>query len=224
MIKTESLMKQKIYIKYIYINTMMPHGHHICAKSSDMSNAKTCAQPQYDHASPHWKYVLQYCAKFSCVNIPEQEADDQYSNTRPSISFHIYHIISNCTTHGSIPLKNNKICRVRCSASEQSTKIYSRKYLLMIVTTISNFYTIFFIPEIQRLAFHIPHVRILGTNHCGDSRQLRLNSVNHFKMCCVSVIMLRGKLLVLPIKYNHNTKVEIDPCLLRALYWNIPVN
>ena len=38
-------------------------------------------------------------------------------------------------------------------------------------TTISNFHTSFNIPEIQKLAFHIPHVQILGTNHCCDSRQ-----------------------------------------------------
>ena len=38
-------------------------------------------------------------------------------------------------------------------------------------TTISNFHTSFFIPEIHKLAFLIPHVQILGTNNCGDSRQ-----------------------------------------------------
>ena len=25
-------------------------------------------------------------------------------------------------------------------------------------------------PAIQKLAFHLPHVRILGTNHCGEMR------------------------------------------------------
>ena len=25
----------------------------------------------------------------------------------------------------------------------------------------------FYIPDIQKLAFHLPHVSILGTNHCG---------------------------------------------------------
>ena len=34
-------------------------------------------------------------------------------------------------------------------------------------TTISDFHTSFYIPAIQNLAFHLPHVRILGTNHCG---------------------------------------------------------
>ena len=38
-------------------------------------------------------------------------------------------------------------------------------------TTIYNFQTSVYMSEIQKLAFHIPHIQILGTNHCGDSRQ-----------------------------------------------------
>ena len=38
-------------------------------------------------------------------------------------------------------------------------------------TTISNFHASFYIPAIQKLVFHIPHVQILGANHCGDSPQ-----------------------------------------------------
>ena len=41
----------------------------------------------------------------------------------------------------------------------------------MMETTISNFYASFYIPEIQKLAFHIPHVQILGMNHCSNSRK-----------------------------------------------------
>ena len=40
----------------------------------------------------------------------------------------------------------------------------------MMETTISDFRTSFYIPAIQKLAFHLPHVRILGTNHCGEMR------------------------------------------------------
>ena len=29
----------------------------------------------------------------------------------------------------------------------------------------------FYIPAIHKLAFHLPHVRILGTNHCGELRR-----------------------------------------------------
>ena len=41
----------------------------------------------------------------------------------------------------------------------------------MMETTISDFHTSFYIPAIQKLAFHLPHVRILGTNHCGKLRR-----------------------------------------------------
>ena len=36
-------------------------------------------------------------------------------------------------------------------------------------TTISNFDTSFYIPEIQKLAFHIPHVQIIVINCCVES-------------------------------------------------------
>ena len=38
-------------------------------------------------------------------------------------------------------------------------------------TTISDFHTSFYIPATQKLAFHLPHVRILVTNHCGEMRR-----------------------------------------------------
>ena len=57
------------------------------------------------------------------------------------------------------------------SSSDEYTKIYTRKELVIMETTISDFYTSFYIPAIQKSAFHIPHVRILGTNHCGEMQR-----------------------------------------------------
>ena len=34
-------------------------------------------------------------------------------------------------------------------------------------TTIYNFHTNFYIPAIQKLAFHIPYVQIMGSSYCG---------------------------------------------------------
>ena len=39
----------------------------------------------------------------------------------------------------------------------------------MTETTIYNFHTSFYIPEIQKFAFHITNIQILVKNHCGDS-------------------------------------------------------
>ena len=41
----------------------------------------------------------------------------------------------------------------------------------MVETSISDFHTSFYIPAILKLALHIPHVHILGTNHCGELRR-----------------------------------------------------
>ena len=38
----------------------------------------------------------------------------------------------------------------------------------MIETTTSDFHTSFYVPAIQKLDFHLPHVRMLGTNHGGE--------------------------------------------------------
>ena len=40
----------------------------------------------------------------------------------------------------------------------------------MMETTIYDFYTILYIPAIQKLNFHLPRVRKLDTNHCGAMR------------------------------------------------------
>ena len=90
----------------------MPHGRNIYAKAYDMAKATMCTYPKSDHALPHWKYVLRCSAKCPCINIPDQETDNQYSETTPSIRFHINRIIGRCTYHGRIPLKEKKMLHV----------------------------------------------------------------------------------------------------------------
>ena len=144
----------------------MQHGHNIHDKAYGMAKAKMCAYPQSDHVLPQWKYVLQCFSKCPSINIPDQETGYQYPNTSPSIRFHVYHIIAHCTKHGRLPLTDQKSCR-KCqqySDSVQSTKMYTRREILMMEITISNFHTSFYIPEIWKLAFYITHVQILGTN------------------------------------------------------------
>ena len=135
-----------------------------------MEKATICEYPQSDRVLPHWKCAMQCCAKFLCVNLPDQETDYQHSDTSPSIIFHIYHLIACYSTHWRLPLTGKKFRKCKYdSVSEQSTKIYTRKELVMTETTISNFHTSLYIPAIQKLAFHIPYVQIMVTNHCGGS-------------------------------------------------------
>ena len=152
--------KQKFGIKANHIyetykNMFIPHGRHIYAKAYDLAKEKMCAYPQSDHELTHWKFFMQCCAKRPSIILPDQGTDDQYTDTNPSITFQIYHLIACCSTHGRIPINYKNNCR-KCrqdSASEKSTKIYTRKEIVMMETTISNFHKSFYIPAIQKLAF-----------------------------------------------------------------------
>ena len=93
-----------------YKSTVIPHGHHIYAKASDMPKAKMSAYNQSDHSLPYWKCVLRCCSDFPCINISDQDTDNHNSDITPSFRFHIYHIIARCTAHGRISMEDNKIC------------------------------------------------------------------------------------------------------------------
>ena len=56
----------------------------------------------------------------------------------------------------------------------------------MMEKKISNFHSSFYIPAIQKLSFHLPHVRILGTNHCGEIRRTAFKRCELFQdvLCC----------------------------------------
>ena len=85
----------------------MSNGSHIYTKSYDMEKAKMCTYIKSDCAIPNWKFLLRCCAKFPCINITDQETNNQYSDTTLSIRFHIYQIIVLCTADGRLPLKDN---------------------------------------------------------------------------------------------------------------------
>ena len=130
---------------------------------------------------------MRCCARLPIVNHPDQEKDDKYSDTSTSIFFHIYHIIGRCTTHGRISLndKKGRKCK-QDSASKKCTKVYTIAELVMMHIKIYNFHTSFYITEIQKLAFKIPHVQILSTSYCDDYHQTAFKLRKSFQdmLCC----------------------------------------
>ena len=110
----------------------MPHGRHIYAKVSNMAQYTMCEYPKSDHALTHWKCVLKCCAECLRINLPDQETDNQNSDTTRSIRFHIYYLIARCKKHGRLPLTDKKSC-CECqqdTASRQPTKICTTKHTL----------------------------------------------------------------------------------------------
>ena len=91
-------------------------------------------------------------------------------------------------------------------------------------TNISNFHTSFYIPAIQNWAFHIPHIQILGTNHCGEFRQTTFKHRETFQDVLCRCDYAERVVAGFSTEYNQNIMVEIYPCLLRVFRWNISVH
>ena len=133
----------------------MPHESHISTKAYDMAKAKMCAYSQSDHALSYRKYALRCCAQCPIINIPDQEIDDNHPNPSPSNRFQIYPLIVRCKKYSRLLLTDGGIC-CECqqdNASGQSTKICTRKELVMMETHISNFHTSFLFQQSRSWSF-----------------------------------------------------------------------
>ena len=125
----------------------------------------TCQRQKCVHT--HSQIMRYHTGNVYCDVVPNVKSsifltikiDDKYTKTSPSICFRIYHLIARFKKHGRLPLTDNKSCR-KCqqdTASGKPKNIYTRKELVMMETTISNFHTSFYILEIQKFAltFHM---------------------------------------------------------------------
>ena len=64
-------------------------------------------------------------------------------------------------------------------------KLFTRKDLFIMETSIADFHSSFYIPTIKKLAFHLPCVRILGSNHHGNTQREALKCrANQYLLCC----------------------------------------
>jgi hypothetical protein len=120
---------------------------------------------------PHWDCVLRRCAKCPKYPIPleEQGTDDD----APKIKFHIYKTVTECTRHGIIK-PGAKVCE-ECKtdpapATKKQPKIRSRKHLSEEECAMGTFHAKYYQPALEKLAYHRPHVRILGKSCCGSAR------------------------------------------------------
>ena len=82
-----------------------------------------------------------------------------------------------------MPFNKKKQCRLcEDSTYEIVTETnYTRKELVMMESSIVEFHQDIYIPAIQKLAFHLPHVRIIGAHHCVNTRQEALKRHSDFQ-------------------------------------------
>ena len=136
------------YLFEKYKNSVMPHSPYVYATSYDISRDKICAYPPSQHALAHCKCVLRCCSNFPSIDLPGQESDRHNPNTSNSIQFRIYHLIARCTVYGRWSLYEKKLCFLclQDTASVTPAKIYTRKELVIMDTSMNDFHTSFYIP------------------------------------------------------------------------------
>ena len=73
-------------------------------------------------------------------------------------SSHTYHEQTICSICYTVP------------SYESTDKVYTQKDLVLLETSIAEFYEMFYILDILKLEFHLPHVRILETHQYSKER------------------------------------------------------
>ena len=71
-------------------------------------------------------------------------------------------------------------------------------------SSIVEIHQYFYIPDINKLAFHLPHVRIIETRHCGNTRQEAFKSHSAFQGVLINSDYAD---CLVPI-FSHKTKSE----------------
>ena len=156
-----------------YKNIFMPNGNNMSKTAYNIEMATMCVYTSSKYALPHFKCVLRCCAQCSWIGIPSPESDHHNSNFIPIICFCVYQHIEHCTVYDRRPFNEKKQFQL-CEAYAYSIvteKLYTIKYIFMMESSIVDFHQDLYIPAIQKLAFHLPHVHIIGTHHCGNMRR-----------------------------------------------------
>ena len=52
-----------------------------------MEKAAVGTDTQSNHALPHYKFVLHFCADFPCINLTDQEIDKNMKKKNPQLGF-----------------------------------------------------------------------------------------------------------------------------------------
>ena len=158
-----------------------PNDNPLHKRACDAAMSTMCPCPSEHLDLPHWKCVLRCCAGCPILPVPAEELNP-LSDVR-HISFHCYKNVTRCSKHGRRPLNEINKC-IECAQEDNDScdaRVYTRKEMILMHTTIEKFHSDFYGPAISKLAFHLPHVAILGTNHCGKLRRQAFGRRRHFK-------------------------------------------
>ena len=150
---------------------------HKDVKSEMMS---VMCEPCDGQTLPRWKCVIR-----SCKDCPEYAIPDEEKKRRaniPNIVFRVYKTIYKCSVHNFLPLgvQTCSVCdRITKSSKVKKGTVNSRKELTKMNLPIDKFITDYYLPMLEKLCYHLPHVIILSKHHCGEMRRTAILCNNH---------------------------------------------
>jgi len=127
-----------------------------------------------DYSLHHMKCALRRCTNCPSYKIPQYEQDS--SNNAVHIKFRVRKTFSRCSIHGNLGVGRLKTC-LQCTEAiaDNSTfvkgKISARDRLTLLERPIGEFHEKFYLPLLEKLAYHNFLVVALGKNVSGKYRQ-----------------------------------------------------
>jgi hypothetical protein len=157
----------------LYKNVVMPNGKPLHEKPKDALLAIQC-KPVEGFSIPHFKCVLRTCHDCPKHVLPREEkalAENEWP-----ISFHVYQNAARCTMHGIIVPADSEICAA-CEAIPEGTKkgkFRRRKQITLLRRDIQTFFDDFYLPMLEKYAYHRPCFILLGKYETGADRKAAL--------------------------------------------------
>ena len=151
--------------------------HHADVKGQIMSMmCEPCNEEE--QSLPKWKCVLRRCQQCPKYEIPDEEKNT--GSNSPEIVFRVYKKVYKCSLHNFLGLGEN-ICS-KCDAIEDPSKkgtLRCRRELTKMQLPISQFMTDYYLPMMEKLCYHLPHVIVLSKHHCGRMRKEAIMATVH---------------------------------------------
>ena len=165
---------EQLKTKYIlsrYGNILLPDGELVnpCAKYSAF--ASMCDFPEKKSNFPKWSSVLNCCSECTGVFVLDTEISCEDDANVTFIQFYHYKNISSFYFQKQL-LPGHGKTYPSCTNIENSEngKVSTRKSIVLKSCSILDLHSEYYIPAIEKLAVHLPHVYILGVNNFSSKR------------------------------------------------------
>jgi len=149
------------------------YRHFVAASPTKPSQAiklLMCSPLETSDNHHKWRCVLRRCN--NCPQYEVNEHENGVDNNAPTINFNFYMSYHKCSLHRLLPIGTTS-CN-KCNLLPQGAKlgkVSCTKKLEVLTKPIGIFMQNYYLPMLEKCAYHLPHVVILSGKFCGAMRR-----------------------------------------------------